>query len=88
MIHHVPATQAGCDMQGAISMRTMTDRQLTQIAGGRINTGAELAAGLIMAGGAGMVGALLGAAGGPVGSAALGATFAKYGFKYVDYITR
>lgn len=68
-------------------MRRMTEKELGGVGGGQINTRAELVAGLIMAGGAGMVGALIGAGGGPVGSAMLGATFAKYGFNYVDYIT-
>ncbi len=68
-------------------MRELTQSEVQMAAGGVIDTGGELAAGLIMAGAAGMVGALLGAAGGPVGSATLGVTFARAGFKYVEYIT-
>lgn len=69
-------------------MRELNQSEVVVASGGVIDTGGELAAGLIMAGAAGMVGALLGAAGGPVGSAALGVTFARYGFKYVEYITQ
>jgi hypothetical protein len=69
-------------------MREISDREAASVGGGVINTGSELAAGLIMAGAAGMVGGLLGAVGGPLGSAALGVTFARYGFSFVEHITR
>ncbi|TWH10133.1 MULTISPECIES: hypothetical protein [Pseudoxanthomonas] len=69
-------------------MRELSTNEVAVASGGVIDTGGELAAGLIMAGAAGMVGALLGAAGGPVGSAMLGVTFARAGFKYVEYITK
>lgn len=69
-------------------MRELTEQEIAQVSGGVINTRPELAAGLIMGAGAGMVGALLGAAGGPVGSVMLGAAFAKYGFQYVEWVTR
>lgn len=69
-------------------MRELTEQEVTRVGGGVINTRTELAAGLIMGAGAGIIDALLGAAGGPVGSVTLGATFAKYGFQYVEWVTR
>lgn len=74
--------------QAEVTMRELTEQEIAQVSGGVINTRPELAAGLIMGAGAGMVGALLGAAGGPVGSVMLGAAFAKYGFQYVEWVTR
>jgi|APEBP8051072661_1049379.scaffolds.fasta_scaffold14855_2 hypothetical protein len=68
-------------------MKELTSTEITKVGGGTIDQPNELAAGLIMAGAAGMVGALLGAAGGPVGMAAGGVTGARLGLKFVEWIT-
>ena len=68
-------------------MRTLNNEDIQPVSGATIDRGNELAAGLILAAGAGMVGALLGAAGGPVGSAMMGVTFARAAFFYVEQIT-
>lgn len=68
-------------------MEHLKDDDVQLVSGATIDRGNELAAGLILAAGAGMVGALLGAAGGPVGSAMMGVTFARAAFFYVEKIT-
>jgi hypothetical protein len=67
-------------------MQELSIVEIDAVSGAALKTGGQLAAAGIMAAGAGMVGALLGAAGGPVGSAGLAVTFARGGWKFVEYI--
>ncbi len=68
-------------------MKLMREFEIEDVCGGMIDKPSELAAGLIMAGAAGLTGALLGALGGPVGMAGGAVTGARLGFMFIEKIT-
>lgn len=68
-------------------MQVMNEMDVALVSGGKIDTGAEMAAGAIMAAAGGLVGGLFGAIGGPAGAVAGAMSGATAGIKFVEWIT-